>query len=406
MSGSESWDINCLDEVLEGMRRFFYAAPWLMFWCAFFAFGLWLNSQWPDGVARFQVHGYDYSDYMWFLSDWHEIFYPRPRHPLFGVLFFPMAVACGWLNGISHNLCFWAISAFFSGIMVACSFLVAKIAKGGISAAILYGSFSSTIILGGMPESFGISALICLLVLKWSGEGKFEGHRYIATSIIAGGVTVTQGIKLLLIRFVAGRGSLKERLKGIVVACLWCAGAAFAIGLLFIVVYLLRKWLNPEYSRTLADMFCDLGAEFSYGDMSWGQRLNRWWVFVSEPILTRGTALDDVGITMGYSSFWHALLLVPMYVISAIGAWVARRDTIVKAILMCLAVDFGIHFIFGWGMREPHLYAGHWTFALPIFVFFAIQRLKTLVHQRICGGLVAAYGVGLACLNIRAFGVI
>lgn len=357
-------------------------------------------------MSRFQVHGYDYSDYMWFLSDWHAIFYPRPRHILFGVLFFPMAVVCGWLRAHSPELCFGVIHAFFAGIMTACSYLVARISKGELPAAILYVSFASTMLLGGMPESFGISALICLLALQWCGEGKFEGRRYVVTSMLAGGVTVTQGIKLFVMRFAAGSGSFKERLKGLAVVCLWCANVVLAIGLLFIAVYLLRKWFNPEYSRTLTDMFCDLGTELSYGDLSWGQKLNRWWVFISEPILTRGTAFEDNGIVSGYPSICYTLLLMPLYVVSVVGAWLARRDAIVRAIFGCLAVDFGIHFVCGWGMHEPHLYAGHWTFAMPIFVFVAIQRLKTLALRQISGGLVAAYGVGLACLNLHAFGII
>ena len=377
-----------------------------LLWGAFFLFGLWLNSQWLDGMTRFQVHGYDYSDYMWFLTDWYEVFYPRPRHPLFGVLFFPMAVACGWLKSISPHLCFWVINAFFAAVMTASSCLVARISKGGISAAILYPSFASTMLLGGMPESFGLSALICLLALKWCAEGKFTGRRFITTSIVAGGVTVTQGVKMLLMRLVAGNESFKERIRGVVIVGLWCTGAALAIGLLFVAVYLLRKWANPDYSRTLSDMFCGLGTEFSYSDLSWGQRLNRWWVYVSEPILTRGTSFEDNGITTGYPSIWYLLLIVPMYVAAVICAWLSRRDTIVKAILVCLAVDVGIHFICGWGMHEPHLYAGHWTFAIPIFFFLAIQKIKSQRLRQISSGVVTAYGAGLAILNLHAFGVI
>lgn len=388
------------------MSRFLRVAPWLLLWGAFFLFGIWLNSKWPEGVARFQVHGYDYSDYTWFLSDWHEISYPRPRHPLFGVMFFPMAVVCGCLKAISPHLCFWVINAFFAAVVTASSCLVTRISNGGISAAILYASFASTMLLGGMPESFGLSALICLLALKWCSEGKFTGRRFVVTSIIAGGVTVTQGVKMLLMRLIADNESFKERIRRVVIVGLWCAGTALAIGFLFVGVYLLRKWANPDYSRTLSDMFCGLGTEFSYSDLTWGQRLNRWWVYVSEPILTRGTPFEDNGITVGYSSIWHSLLTIPLYAMAAIGVWLSRRDTIVKAILVCLAVDFGIHFVCGWGMHEPHLYAGHWTFAIPIFIFLAIQKMKSIRFRQISSGVVAAYGAGLATLNLRAFGII
>ena len=388
------------------MRRVLCSMPWLFLWGAFFLFGIWLNSQWQDGVARFQVHGYDYSDYMWFLSDWREIFYPRPRHPLFGALIFPIAVMCGCLKAISSRLCFWVINAFFAGIMTACSFLVARISKGRFFAAILYASFASTMLLGGMPESFGLSALVCLVALKWLGEGTLDGRRYVVVSIVAGGLTVTQGVKLLMMRFVVGSGRLKERCKGIIVVGLWCVAIALAIGLLFVAVHMVRKWANPEYSRTLANMFRGLGTEFSYCDLSWGERLNRWWVYVSEPILTRGTPLGDNGITTGYSRGWQAILLMPLYVVSVIGAWLSRYDTIAKAMLNCLVVDFMIHFVCGWGMHEPHLYAGHWTFALPIFVFLAIQKMKYRPLQRVCSSVVAVYGIILATLNLQAFGII
>lgn len=207
-------------------------------------------------------------------------------------------------------------------------------------------------------------------------------------------------------RLAVGNEPLKERLRGVVVFGLWCAGVALAIGLLFVAVYLLRKWSNPDYSRTLSDMFCGLGVEFSYGDLSWGQRLNRWWVYVSEPILTRGTPFEDNGITAGYSSIWRPLLIFSLYVAAGIGAWLSRRETIVKAIFVCLVVDVGMHFVCGWGMREPHLYAGHWTFAIPIFIFFAIQRIKSLWLRQISSGVVAVYGAEIAILNLHAFGVI
>ena len=82
-------------------------------------------------ASRFQIHGYDYADYSWFLTDWHEILYPRPRHPLWGIMFFPLAVVLGCVKTVSLSCCLFIINAFFAAMMTACVWLVAKVLKCG-----------------------------------------------------------------------------------------------------------------------------------------------------------------------------------------------------------------------------------------------------------------------------------
>ena len=77
----------------------------------------------------------------------------------------------------------------------------------------------------------------------------------------------------------------------------------------------------------------------------------------------------------------------------------------VKAIFVFFAVDVFIHFVCGWGMREPHLYAGHWTFAVPILCVVAIKGIKSKMFSKIANLFLTASAVAILTVNLYQFGV-
>ena len=307
----------------------------------------------------------------------------------------------------SPSLCLSILNTVFAAVMTSCVWMVTRVLKCGWSAGLLYASFSSSLLLAGMPESFGVSALLALVAVHWFSSNRMDDRRWIALGIVSGGVTVTQGAKVLLLRYAFNsREALQTRIKRVVKLCMYGFGIALLIGLSFLLIWWGRKLFNPDYSRTLVEMVRDLTVEFSNCDFTWAERLNRWWVFLSEPILTRGTPFGDIGIWAGYANRFIPFVLAPLFAMAMVGMWVGRRTNLVRALLVFLSVDVFIHFVCGWGMREPHLYAGHWTFALPILCSVSIADIRSAMTRR-------AFHAGIACLsliilfyNLRAVGVI
>ena len=381
-------------------------APWFLMWLGYLAFALWVRGCWDVTAARFQIHGYDYADYSWFLSDWHEILYPRPRHPLWGIMFFPLAVMLGWIKAISPGFCLSIINALFAAVMTACVWLVAKVLRCGWAAGLLYGSFASSLLLGGMPESFAVSALLSLCALSLYVRGDGGNGKWVALGVAAGGVTITQGVKVFMLRYIFwAKEKLNVKIGRLLRMALICTAIAMCVGSLFVAVWFLRKWCNPEYSRSLFDMLRDLTTEFSSDTLSWPERINRWWVFFSEALLTRGTPFEDNSIAGGYPSKVMPMLLMPLFVLSLVGVWMGRRSRIVKALFVFLAVDMFIHLVCGWGMREPHLYAGHWTFAIPILCAVAFEGIKSRVTGKVANLILGTMAVAMLTVNLCQFGV-
>lgn len=382
-------------------------APWIIIWLGYLAFGLWIRGGWDVTADRFQVHGYDYADYTWFLTDWREICYPRPRHPLWGVFSFPIVLLCGGLKSLSFDICLIFINALFAAVMTSCVWMVTKVLKCGWPAGLLYACFASSLLLGGMPESFAVSALISLVAVSWYIRGDISRKGWLALGIVAGGVTITQGVKVFLLRFgFMEGGSFGERLRRLLRIGMWCLFVGCIVGVLFVVVWLLRKWNNPDYERTLLDMLHDLATEFSYSDMSWSDRLSRWWVFFSEPLVTRGTEFEDNVIVGEYSNKLIVLVPALLLVLSALGVWFGRRRAMVKALLTLLSVDVLIHFLCGWGMREPHIYAGHWTYAVPILCIITVDAIKAKAIRSIAKSSLLLLAVVILTINLCMYGVL
>lgn len=391
----------------DAKKTALHCVPWLAIWLGYCTFGLWIRSAYEVDVGRFQIHGYDYSDYAWFLSDWREILYPRPRHPLWGVMTFPLVVVCNGVKVVSPALCLSILNAVFAAVMTCCVWMVTMVIKCGWSAGLLYACFSSSLLLGGMPESFGVSSLLALVAVHWFSSDRMENSCWIVLGVVSGGVTVTQGVKVFLLRYVFNSvEALRTRVGRVVKLCMYVLGIALLTGLAFILIWWTRKLSNPEYSRTLMDMVHDLTVEFSNSDFAWEERLNRWWVFLSEPILTRGTSFDDTGIWVGYSNRFAPFLLIPIIAMAVAGIWVGRKTNLVKALLVFLSVDVFIHFVCGWGMREPHLYAGHWTFALPILCSVSIAGIRSATAKRAFRAAITCLSLSIMLCNLRAIGVI
>jgi len=367
-------------------------SPWFLLWGAFIAFGLWVRSVQPwtpeeTGYRTVELYAMDYRRYSQMLGGWNMILYSCFRHPLYGVLMSP-AIGIGAHFRELGEWPFWGwLIAFFSGVMTLVHFLVYWMLRRQAldrptSAALtaLMASFAASWILAACPESFNISCLLALLTLHFAlyvhRHGKTMDRRleyagWGALAVYTGGVTCTQAVKTAVAYFVTRRPKWKHLLL-IVLAIL---GAGLVVGVFFVI----RLYLRTEagsFEREFASGLHNVGAFFT-GGMPLMRRLGCVFIFFSEPIVTRGMPFCMQRLPSAYAvpALGAVALLPPLAAV--VSAWFARRNFIVKLIAAMFLVDMGIHFVLFWGMDEAQIYAGHWYYAIPIFIGAALVR-----HER------------------------
>lgn len=370
------------------------AAPFVLLWAAYFAFGLWLRGQIPIDLERGELHGFDYNAHGRLFSDYRLILFTRFRHPLFGWLMSPIPLLLQPVARISF-VAFWAcLSAIFSAIVTACVWLVFRIAAriegvGRIRAAVCAGAFASfgyMRYLAAGPESFAVSMLLALVVLWWglhspfAQDGFAPGFRrkldrsaWGVLFFLSGGITITQGVKTA-VAYVVSRKMTKRTWFAI------CGGAA-ALALAGALFYVVKLVLLGGGGRTIGGGVEELLASIPHG-LSWAQRLRMLEMFFCEPLIPHGAPYSASKLTAGYASWWQYAACAAIYALAAVGAWRGRRTLLVRIIAATFAVDAAIHFAFFWGMQEAQIYCGHWFYALPLLIAQAIARRQRSDVQR------------------------
>jgi len=364
--------------------------PWLILWGAFIAFGLWVRSvqpwETPPGKTL-ELHALDYRRYSQMLQHWNMIFYAAIRHPLYGWLMSPVILISAHFRELGEWP-FWGwLITFFSAVMTLAHFLVywmlrrlslARLEAAALTA--LFASFAASWILSACPESFNISCVLALVTLHFAlyvhrhadtMDRSLEYAGWGALALFTGGITCTQVVKTAMAYFVTRRP--KWKVLALIFLAILLAG--FLVGIVFCV----RLYLRTEpgaYGREFASALHNIGAFFVTGDVSWTRRLGCFFIFFTEPIVTRGVPFDWQILPARYgSSVVGGLALLPA--LAALGAGVvARRDFIVRLIAAMFLVDVGIHFVLFWGMNEAQIYAGHWYYAIPILLGAGLLRLK------------------------------
>ena len=355
------------------------ALPFLALWAAYVAFGIWLRRQIPLEAFPGEVHGFDYNGYGILLSDHRLILFTRFRHPLFGWLLSPIPLFGERIARISP-MAFWAyLSAIFSAIVTLGVWMVYRIAAGidgvgrlrAAACTAVFACFGYVRYLAAVPESFSVSMLLALAVLWWSGSSPFKDGRekpdrgvWAVLAFLAGGVTITQGLKVVF-AYVASRRVGKRGMA-------WICGGAAAIASVAIAFYLVKIRLIDD-GATLAGRFEELFSSMPH-ELTWRTRLRMLEMFFCEPIVPHGVPYEVSEIVSGYASWWPYAVCGAVYALALVGAWRMRRTLLMRVMASMFAVDVVIHLVFFWGMSEAQIYCGHWFYTLPLLAAGALRR--------------------------------
>jgi hypothetical protein len=362
------------------------AVPFLLLWAAFFMFGLWLRRQIPLDVPPGELHGLDYNGHGELFADHRLITFTRFRHPLFGWLMSPIPLFGARIANVSF-IAYWGYLSFiFSGIVAASVWMVYRISAqmdgvGKVSAAVcagLFACFGYVRYLAAGPESFSVSMLLALAVLWWGvrspfvvgrqplqGKGVYDKLVWFLLFVVATGITLTQGAKVVLAYLVSRRMTKRDWI------CL-ASGAAAAV-LAAVGFYVVKLMLLGSGGRTVSSAFADLFSCIPH-DLTIVQRLRMLEMFFFEPIVPHGVPYSVSEIVVAYSSWWQYALCAAIYLATAVGAYRMRSTLLVKMIVVMFCVDAVIHLVMFWGMSEAQIYCGHWFYVLPILIAGAWKK--------------------------------
>ena len=343
-------------------------------WCVFLAFGLYLRTLMPWD-AEAQLHGLDYGFYGDGLSRYKWIFGANFRHPLLGVLTAPLPLL-GQRMLMLGPWPYWGfVLSVFSAVMAGCTLLVYAVlntAEGtgrmcATAGAALFASFSYTWFLAACPESFSFACLAGLLVLLWGvlpcsrRDGRAIRAGWIAMAVLNGGITVTNGIKVVLAYLVV-RGFSWRRVARL-------ATILATIVLLASVIILARyAMFRISTGGAKANLSDGLVQSFQFIERGIGiqERLSKIASCFSEPIVTHGDPLEENIISRPYGTVVVPWAIVALYVSAAIGACRLWRHVLVRLVLAMFSVDLMLHVVVSWGLAEGHIYCGHWLYVPAI----------------------------------------
>lgn len=370
---------------------------WMLLGAALVVFGLWMRSMMPVPIGTnrdTEIYSFDYLKHAGLLSNYHFIGYGRFRHPLFSWLMAPVALFGQRIFGAFGEAGFWVfLCIVFSSIILGCLALLFRCLRRVVGlgpwesfvCTALFMSFAHVWLLAGMPETYSVSLLLALVLLNWAfvrlRDRKLELAGWGALAVLTGGVTLTQGMKTCVAYCVVRRPTRRQIMWGVLAG----VGVLAFVVLVFYIRLRIRVHFNPS-ARGMDGAWTELFGPLIGFSASPGEWLHHAWVFFSEPVVLRGEPFDVRVISGGYGSWIQGLLVVVLYGLAGVGAWLGRHRPLVHLIGGMFLCDVVIHLVVGWGLAESHLYAGHWFYVLPLLVGVAWAELPP--RRRMAWGVV------------------
>ena len=333
---------------------------WSLLWVAFFTVGMLVrHCVSPD--STFELYGYDYGTYTENFASYEFMTYMPFRHPLLGLFAAPFINFGAQAAKMSPQTYFILLHAMFALFGTLAAWLVWTI--GGWVAVCVFLTIPFAWIAAAVPESYAISMCILLAVAWWAKNQGRRGKSALANGIVwatlfiaAGGVTLTNGIKVVMAYVIANRLS-RRQWKWLVVA----AVGMLAIGVAF---FALRMWMwnsaHPDMQKSVSASIGQTIARMQV-DMTLTERMKavagNFFLFP----FTMGNSLATIWAVLAYAA-------------AAVGAWVARRDRIVWVMGGMFAVDVAVHIVCGWALDEAWIFSPHWVWMVPVLIGLAFGR--------------------------------
>ena len=180
-------------------------------------------------------------------------------------------------------------------------------------------------------------------------------------AVLNGGITVTNGLKVVLAYLVVRGFSWRRVARLATVLAIIVLLALGVILLRYALFRIMTGYAKANLSDGLVQSFQFVGGEFGMQE-----RLSKIATCFSEPIVTHGDPLGQNNISRPYGNLIVPWAVALLYVSAAIGAWRLRRHGLVRLVLAMFCVDFLLHVVISWGLSEGHIYCGHWLYAPAI----------------------------------------
>ncbi len=318
--------------------------------------------------------GYDSEGYLNFFCNIRRLFSAMARHPLMNMVCLPVFIVCPTLaDRVGLEAAKVGALGFFAAVGAAAGVLlwltVRRLGANRCSAVValcLWVSFAHVWLLGGLAESFGLSVAILLGVVWMVASGVSDWRAWAAMSILAGGVTVTNGIKPVLAWFLSVSKEFRAKLPVRRVALVGCG--LFLLGLAVLSV----KWIFFDGLGVLAGagtLVQDVNACLPESTLTVSKRM--WFVWHSvwcEPMMLHGSVVAADVIDAGYTTWFPYVAGTAILSLCIWSAVLNFRRPVVRVMLAMVACDFLLHVVIGWGIVEGQIYCGHWFWAIPILI--------------------------------------
>ena len=208
---------------------------------------------------------------------------------------------------------------------------------------IVWISFPVTWLMAAIPESFPIAqlALVGSLFLlnekhpSQTGDTGGSILRVLLLSAVNGMITLTNGLKSFLAYVFGCRDRRKLMTVGFIVGLVVLGGFAF---------FLIRS--------IVCGRSCLSGIAMTLS-----------WIPEKRNLLQElyGFFIRPVGLV-------QSLIIYPLLAYSLFSSRLRDSHILIRNILAFFSVDVLLHFIIGWGMSEPWVFAPHWIFIIPLII--------------------------------------
>ncbi len=365
-----------------------------------FVFYLFLGCFWLFHVNQdggFTLLGYDTYEYTIgeFLIPYKVLFF-KLRHPLMAFWLFPVSVIAylpEWLLGVASVLPVFTVAAnlamALSTLLVwrICGLINPSSFYGNLICTSVYFSFAQIIIISFAVESFPFSSLALLSYISYTWLSPKKQNIYSDNLFFAiiSGITITNGLKFILVQFL-----WKEKCLDFVKGCLRVLFLFLFLISIAIFVAVVR-WIilihpvSPDVSLISLLLGDSMNYVMHYDFSEWLKVVG--YNFFVSPILLCVDAINFEGFDFSEKvldnlSIW-VIPLSLFYGSLLLSLWINRKKQLVHVFLCFLVVDVLIHLILGYGLNEGHIFSGHWLFMFPILLAMLSSLFRNAIVRNI-----------------------
>lgn len=375
------------------------------------------------------------------LTDWSHTQYLHSSslfsHPGFAIITLPFAVLNTLVSFfIGTNCANFILSITLTLMYVASVIFLKKILEElvylkpheALILSLLFGSMAYVLIMSFTPDHFAFSQFFLILyTYLWTKNKSKETQKksLFFTYIIICGITITNGIKILLslLFFKRGRGFLKYSLLSIIIlAVTTLIPRILTIGIDYSrnntdITYLAKKYVNSinnkhfysdekeiegkyhvikpdcspkqnESNKQLKEQKVSITGNFLFYKlrgifleyMVWtGETVSRFDAFVynmfGESSILHKNSINKDGI--GFVSYSNIFINVVNYIFILMvfcGIYIGRKTPLMKLLTIFLSTDILLHIIIGFGINEVHIFSPHYLFIYVISIGYLIKN--------------------------------